>query len=250
MIIKNKSIRLPVIFSILLILPYVQRQWFNLYLFNINNISFYSILYNLSGIICPSLICFNSLNNFTYYKFKNQIINPKKIFKGKLLLFLVVINLILLSFLISYYFYVNINLINELLLESIKLQETDILQFICFQFLIAILLIFKRSRILLKKFILINFIMISFFIWFIQINNIKLNYELHIYKYFSLDITNIVNIIILVAIEISFLIWSYLSYKHNLSDWIVHLPQKRDLMPILDIFIFYLFIVIYYSILT
>jgi len=44
--------------------------------------------------------------------------------------------------------------------------------------------------------------------------------------------------------------WSYLSYKTNLSDWIIRKPQKWDLIPFLNMLIFYFFIVIYYSILT
>jgi len=91
LIIKNNSTSLIITLSLLLILPFVQKQWFNLYLFNINDISIYSILYYLSGIICPSLICLNSFNNFTYYKFNKNKINCKKIITGKSLLFLVVL---------------------------------------------------------------------------------------------------------------------------------------------------------------
>ena len=69
MIIKNNTTNLLVTLSFLLILPFVQKQWFNLYSLNINDISFYSILYYLSGAICPSLVCLNSLKNYTYYDF-------------------------------------------------------------------------------------------------------------------------------------------------------------------------------------
>ena len=107
MIIKNKSTSLIITLLFLLVIPFVQKQWFNLYLFNNNNFSFYSILYYLSGIICPSLICLNSLNNFTYYKFDNNKFISKKIIKGKPFLFLVTINWIFLSFLIANYFLTN-----------------------------------------------------------------------------------------------------------------------------------------------
>ena len=93
MIIKNKTTKLLVTILFLLILPLVQKQWFNLYLFNINDFSFSSILYYLSGIICPLLICLNSLNNNTYYKFNKNSIYIKNSIKGKSLLFLVAINL-------------------------------------------------------------------------------------------------------------------------------------------------------------
>ncbi|KGF97924.1 hypothetical protein EU96_0909 [Prochlorococcus marinus str. MIT 9302] len=234
----------------MLIIPFVQKQWFNLYLFSINNISFYSILYYLSGTICPSLICLNSLNNYTNYKFNKNKIYSKIIIKGKALLFLVAINLLFLSYLIADYLYINFDLVSNLFLQGIKLKQPDISQLSFFMLLIAILLIFKKSRLLFKKLILVNFILSSFCIWYIQINNINIDDQFHIYRYFGLNDINIINVFILFAIEISFFMWSFLSYKTNLSDWIVNIPQKRDMIPILNIFIFYFFIIIYYSILT
>ena len=250
MIIKNNSTKLLVTLPVLLILPFVQKQWFNLYLFNINDISFYSILYYLSGTICPSLVCLNSLKNFTYYSFYKNKINSKNIIKGKRLLFLVVINLIFLSYFITDYIYINFNLIFNLFLEGINLPKQDLQQLSFFIFLISIFLIFKKSRFLLKKIILVNFILISFYLWHLQINNISVDDQFHIYRYFGLNDLNLINLFILVAIEISFYTWSFLSYKTNLSDWIVPKPQKEDVIPFLNIFIFYFFIIIYYSILT
>ena len=250
MIIKNNSTRLLITLSFLLIFPYVQKQWFNLHLYNINEVSIYSLLYYLSGTICPSLICLNSLNNFTYYKFNKDNINRKKIIKGKVLLFLVVINLIFLSYLIAEYIYINFDLICNLFLEGIKLQKPDIFQLTFFILLTTILLIFKKFRLLFKKLILVNFILISFFIWYLQINNIKVDDQFHLYGYFGLNNINLINIFILVAIEIFYFMWSFLSYKTNLSDWIVHTPQKGDMSPFLNLLIFYFFIIIYYSILT
>ena len=79
MIIKNNTTKLLVTLSFLLILPFVQKQWFNLYSLNINDISFYSILYYLSGAICPSLVCLNSLKNYTYYNFNKDNIHNQNI---------------------------------------------------------------------------------------------------------------------------------------------------------------------------
>ena len=250
MIIKNNSTRLIVILTFLLILPFVQKQWFNLYLFNINDISFYSILYYLSGTICPSLICLYSLNNYTYYKFNENKLYLKKAINGKFLLFLVSINLIFLGYLIVDYIYLNIDIICNLFIEGINSQQPDIFQLSLFIFLISILLIFRKSRLLLKKFMLVNFLFISFYIWYFEINNINVDYQFHIYRYFGLNNINLINVLILVAIEISYFTWSFLSYKNNLSDWIVRLPQKRELTPILNFFMFYFFIIIYYSIFT
>ena len=248
--IKNNSTILLITLSFLLVIPFVQKQWLNLYLFNINDISFYSILYYFSGTICPSLICLNSFNNYTFYKFNRNKIYSKKTIKGIPLLFFVVINLILLSFLLVKYIFINFDLMSNLFLEGIKLKQPDIFQSSFLILFISILLIFKKSRILLKKLILVNFILISFLIWYLQINNINIDDQFYIYKYFGLSDLKFINIFILVAIEISYFMWSFLSYKTNLTDWKVHTPKKMDMIPIMKIFIFYLFIIIYYSILT
>ena len=248
--IKKNSKGLFFTLSFLLILPFVQKQWFNLYLFNVNNISFYSFLYYLSGTICPSLICLNSLNNYTYYKFNENKICNKKSINGKSLLFLVAINLIFLSFLSIDYIYINFDLISNLFLEGLNLQQPDSFQFSLFILLVSIFLIFKKSRVLFKKLILGNFILISFYIWYVQINNINIDNQVHIYKYLGLNNLNLINVFILFAIEISYFSWSFLSYKTNLSDWNVHKPQDGDITPILNILIFYLFIIIYYSLLN
>jgi len=250
LIIKNNTTKLLVTLSFLLVLPFVQKQWLNLYSFNINNISFYSILYYLSGTICPYLVCLNSLKYYTYYNFNKDKLYSKNIIKGKKLLFLVAINLLFLSYLIADYIYINIDFIFNLFLEGINIPKPDIPQLSFFIFLISILLIFKKSRFLLKKIILVNFILISLYLWHLQIINISVDDQFHIYRYFGLNDLNLINLFILVAIEISFYTWSFLSYKTNLSDWIVPKPQKEDISPFLNIFIFYFFIIIYYSLLT
>ncbi len=250
MIIKNNTTKLLVTFSFLLILPFVQKQWFNLYSLNINDISFYSILYYLSGAICPFLVYVNSLKNYTYYNFTKDKTHSVKIIKGKRLLFLVAINLIFLSYLLADYIYINFDLIINLFLEGINVPKPDVPQLCFFIFLISILLISKKSRFLLKKIILVNFILISLYLWHLQINNISVDDQFHIYRYFGLNDLNSINLFILIAIEILFYTWSFLSYKTNLSDWIVPKPQKADFIPFLNIFIFYLFVIFYYSILT
>ena len=250
MIIRKNSAGLLISLSFLLILPFVQKQWLNLYLFNINDVSFYSILYYLSGIICPSLICFNSLNNYTYYKFNNNKIYSKNSIKGKLLLLLIAINLIFLSYLTIEYIYLNFDFIANLFFEGFNLQKPKTFQVCLFILLIAILLIFKKSRVLFKKLILGNFIMISFYIWYIQINNINVDDQFYVYGYFGLSNLNLINFYVLVTLEIFYFTWSFLSYKTNLSDWIVCIPQKEDITPFWNMFIFYSFIIFYYSILS
>ena len=247
MIIKNNSSSLIITLSFLLVIPFVQKQWFNLYLFNNNVVSIYSILYFLSGIICPILICLNSLNYFTYYKFNNNSISSKKIIKGKTLLFLVAINLLSLSYLIVDYFYLGFDFISNLFLEGIKFQ-LSVFQLNFLIFFIAIFLIFRKFRILFKKLILVNFILISIIIWYLQINNINIDDQFHIYKYYPLNNINLINVFNLIAIEIFYFIWSFLSYKSNLSDWAISMPIKGEMVNFLNIFIFYFFIIIFYSV--
>ena len=246
MIINFSFTRLIIICLFVLIFPLIQKQWFNLYLFNINNISFYSILYFLSGTICPILISLYSLNNFTYYKF-NKNKNSKSLIRGKFLFFLVALNLIFLSYLMADYFYINIDLIFNLFQEKIKLQQPKIFQVCFFILFFSILFIFKKFRIFFKKLILVNFILISFFIWYMQIKSIKIDNQFHLYRYYLLDDINLINIFILISIEITYLMWSFISYKNNLSDWTIYPPLKEDLFSISKIFIFYFFIIIYYS---
>ena len=158
----------------------------------------------MSGAICPYLVYINSLKNYTYYKFNKDNIQSIKVIKGKRLLFLVAINLIFLSYLIADYIYINFDLTLNLFFEGIYVPKPDIPQLSFFIFLISILLIFKKSRFLLKKIILVNFILISLCLWHLQINNISVDDQFHIYRYFGLNDLNFINIFILVAIEISF----------------------------------------------
>ena len=139
---------------------------------------------------------------------------------------------------------------SNLFLKGFYLQKPDIIQFSLFILLIAILLIFKKSRVLFKKLILGNFVLISFYIWYIQINNINIDNQFYIYRYLGLNNLNLINIFILFAIEIFYFTWSFISYKTNLSDWIVCIPQKKDIIPFLNMFIVYFFIIIYYFLLT
>ena len=136
----------------------------------------------------------------------------------------------------------------NLFLKRIELQQPDIFQLSIYVFFIAIFLIFKKSRLLFKKLILVNFIFISFFIWYSNINNINIEDQFQLYKNYELDNINLMNVSILIAIEIFYFMWSYLSYKSNLSDWIIHIPKKDEMTPFLKILIFYFFVIIYYSV--
>ncbi len=247
MIINYKQIRLILIITFVLTFPFVQKQWFNLYLFNRNSFSFYSILYYLSGIICPILIILYSLNKFTYYQFNFKNFENNKIIKGKTLLIFVFLTIIPLSFLITNYLYLNLNLITNLFGDNIFLPNIRITQHLYFIFIISFFLILKKTRILIKKLVLINFFFMTLFIWYSQINNIDNNFVIN--NYLKLNNSNFINIIFLFLIEIIFYFWSFISYKNNLSDWVVNKPLITDFFNGLNIIIFYSFVIVYYSIL-
>ena len=249
MSINYRQIRLILVIFFVLLFPFVQRQWFNLYLFNTNSLSFYSILYYLSGIICQVLICLYYLNNFTYYQFNNKDYKINRVIKGKTLLILILLTIIPLSIIISNYFNINLDLIINLLENQSFFASIKIFNNIYIIFIITIFLIFKQTKILTKKLVLINFFLITLFIWYSQINNINIDTKFMLNNYLKLDNSNFTNIIFLLIIEIIYFLWSFLSNKNNLSDWVVHYPLKADIYNFLKIIFFYLFVIVYYSIL-
>ena len=249
MTINYRQIRLILVISFVLIFPFVQRQWFNLYLFNTNSFSFYSILYYLSGIIYPGLICLYSLDNFTYYQFSIKDFKNNKVIKGKILLTLILLTIIPLAIFIANYLYINLDLISKLFEDLSFLTFVRIFHNSYIIFIITIFLIFKQTKILTKKLVLINFFLITLFIWYSQINNINIDNKFILNDYLKLDNSNFSNIIYLFIIEIIYFLWSFLSNKTNLSDWVVHYPLKTDIFNFLKIIFFYLFVIVYYSIL-
>jgi len=247
--INYRKIRLILVSSFVLIFPFIQGQWLNLYLFNTNSLSFYSILYYLSGIICPVLICLYSLNNFTYYQFNINDFKNNRIIKGKTLLTLILLTIITLSYIIANYLYINLDLIINLFEDQSFLSSISIFHNSYIIFIITIFLIFKQTKILTKKLVLINFFLIKLFIWYSQINNINIDNKFILNNYLNLDNCNFSNIIFLFIIEIIYFLWSFLSNNKNLSDWVVHFPHNKDIFNVLKIIIFYLFVIVYYSIL-
>ena len=238
-----------IIFSFVFIFPIIQKQWYNLYLFDKNGFSLSHILYYLSGIICPLFVSLYSLKNFTIYKFKNIKLDSKELLQGKNLLIIILLTLIPLSILVSNYIYINLDLILNIFFNTnLKLQTNHNLNFYL-SIIILIFLIFKTTRILVKKIVLLNFFLISFILWYLQVNNIFIDNNLLIKKLVNIENLNIVNISFLLIIETIYYFWTFISYRNNLSDWSIIIPQKRDIYPVHKTIIFYLFIIVYYLIL-
>ncbi len=251
MIIKFSLVRLSIIFLLVVLFPLVQNQWLNLYLFDVDKFTIYKLLYYLSGLLCPFLVCINSLKKFTYYKFNNsKIKNNYREISGKLLLIITVILSIALSTLITTYIFTNL----RTFLNVFTSYNNDIFNFefdkeILYILVISILLIFSRTKLLLKKIILINYFIFSMIIWYSQVNKILINDSIVINNIFKIDNINFINIFLLLSIETIYYLWSYISYSSNLSDWRVKIPCRKEITPVINIMIFYLLIIIYYSIL-
>ena len=250
MIIKFSLLRLSIITLLLILFPLVQKQWLNLYLFDINNLSIYKLLYYLSGLIVPILVIINSLDKFTYYKFNFHKTNNNNFdISGKFLFLITLVILSILSILISNYIFINLKIILNLLISNNEyLVQFDIDKKILFVVIISIFLIFKKTKFLLKKITLINFFIFSIINWYSQINNSSLNDVIPFYI-FKFGNINFVNIVFLLAIETMFYLWSYISYNSYLSDWNVPKPHMKEITPILNIIMFYLLVILYYSIL-
>ena len=250
MIIKFSPLRLSIIILLVILFPLVQKQWLNLYLFDINNLSIYKLLYYLSGLIVPILVIINSLDKFTYYKFNFHKKNNNNFdISGKFLFLITLVILSILSILISNYIFINLKIILNLLISNNEyLVQFDIDKKILFVVIISIFLIFKKTKFLLKKITLINFFIFSIINWYSQINNSSLNDVIPFYI-FKFGNINFVNIVFLLAIETMFYLWSYISYNSYLSDWNVPKPHMKEITPILNIIMFYLLVILYYSIL-
>ena len=249
MIIKFSLARLSIIFLLVIVFPLVQQQWLNLYLFDNNNFTIYKFLYYLSGLIIPIFIVINSLNKFTYYKFDYHKKNYSNNINGKLLLLITLIVSTTLSILVSNYIFINLkNFLNLFISNNKFLDQFDIYHQIVFVVIIFTFLIFEKTKYLIKKIILTNFFIFSMINWYSQINNSFLieNLPFYISRFGNI---NLINIIFILSIETVFYLWSYISYSTYLSDWNVPKPYKKEVIPILNIFIFYLLIILYYSIL-
>ncbi len=250
MIIKFSLLRLSIIILLVIFFPLVQKQWLNLYLFDINNISIYKLLYYLSGLFIPILVIINSLNKFTYYKFNFLKKNSYKYdISGKSLLLITLFISGLISILISRYIFINLKIFLHLFISNNEyLVQFDTDKQILFVVIISILLLFEKTKFIVKKITLTNYFIISIISWYSQINNFSLK---EVIPFYILKFGNInfLNIVFLLAIEIMFYLWSYISYNSYLSDWNVPRPYAKEAKPIIYIMMFYLLIILYYSIL-
>ena len=249
MIIKYSLSRLSITFLLAIIFPLVQKQWLNLYLFDINNYSIYKILYYLSGVVCPILVILNSINNFTYYKFAIKRVNNSSDIRGKSLFLIISIVLFILSILLSSYFFISLRLLLNLIISNdMSLFSFNINSQIIIFIFFSILLLFKKIKLFFKKASLINFLIISNIIWYLEISNKAIN-DTFVNDIFKSEYIIFINLLFLLSIEILYYLWSYISNSTYLSDWSLPKPYKYEIMAIFNIILFYLFIFLYYYLL-
>tara|TARA_B100000131_G_C18102477_1_gene606575 strand:- start:1633 stop:1980 length:348 start_codon:yes stop_codon:yes gene_type:complete len=110
---------------------------------------------------------------------------------------------------------------------------------------------FNKKKFIVKKIFLIIFFIVTVFIWTNTLLNLNIEYELfNLFEtmpaYFKLSNLYILNIYLIAIFDILFYVWSYISYKNNISDWSVNIPSKNFVNPILGICLFYFGILIYY----
>ena len=112
----------------------------------------------------------------------------------------------------------------------------------------------KKTKKKVKNLYLIYYL-INFSIYW-TINTYSLNIsntfikDNYINKFISSNLNfNYVNIIFLFLLEILFFLWSFISDKNNLSDWRIPTPEKIYLYPIVNIFVFYFGLIVYFYIL-
>ena len=229
--------------------PFVQEQWLNLYLLDKSGTSYYSILYYLSGFLFPLIVVFYSLNNFLKYRFSNIDYGKRNI---KNLLYPTIIILFSLSILITKYFIYIIYVLKEFFGYSFSLE---LVPQIIILIIFSILLITNKTKMFVKRFVLSNFFIISIILWTTSVSNyIQKDFLFFTssLKYSFLNINNlsVLNILYLLSIEIIYYLWSYISYKNNLSNWVVSIPSRPDIVYVFKIFLFYIGISIYYLILN
>ena len=201
----------------------------------------------MSGYLFPIILIFYSFNNFSDYQFYNNGKDAKNFFRY--ISFIVFPILLFFSTLITKYFIYLFSKINN---DSFNFLAFNNLQFI-FILIFSSLLLIKKTKKKVKNLYLIYYLINFSIYWTINIypfniSNIFFN-ENYINNFISSNLDfNYINILFLFLLEILYFIWSYISHKNNLSDWSIPKPSKSNLYPLVNIFIFYFGLIVYFYI--
>ena len=224
----------------------MQGQWLNISSLIDNQASIYNTLYYFSGYLFPSILVFYSINNFTDYQFNN---NYGKDIKNNFRYTSTIVFPILLIFSIlitKYYIY----LFSKINNASFNLLEFNHLQLII-TLIISLLLLIKKTKNKVKNLYLIYYLFNFSIYW--TINTYSLNIsntfikDNYINNFISNNLNfNYINIVFLFLLEILFFLWSFIVHKDNLSDWRIPIPKKSNLYPLVNIFLFYFGLIVYF----
>ena len=200
----------------------------------------------MSGYLFPSILVFYSINNFTDYQFNN---NYGKDIKNNFRYTSTIVFPILLIFSIlitKYYIY----LFSKINNASFNLLEFNHLQLII-TLIISLLLLIKKTKNKVKNLYLIYYLFNFSIYW--TINTYSLNIsntfikDNYINNFISNNLNfNYINIVFLFLLEILFFLWSFIVHKDNLSDWRIPIPKKSNLYPLVNIFLFYFGLIVYF----
>ena len=139
--------------------------------------------------------------------------------------------------------------INNTSFNFLEFNHLQIIFILIFSFLLLIKKIKNKVKNLYLIYYLINFsIYWTINTYSLNISNtfIKDNY---INNFISSNLNfNYINIIFLFLLEILFFLWSFIAYKNNLSDWHIPIPKKSNLYPLVNIFVFYFGLIVYFYI--
>jgi len=156
--------------------------------------------------------------------------------------------LIFSTLIIKYYIY----LFSKINNASFNFLEFNLLQLI-FILIISFLLLIRKTKKKVKYLYLIYYL-INFSIYW-TINTYSLNIsntfikDNYINNFISSNLNfNYINIIFLFLLEILFFLWSFIVDKNNLSDWNIPIPKKSNLYPLVNIFVFYFGLIVYFYI--
>ena len=226
----------------------MQGQWLNISLLIDNHFSIYNALYYLSGYLFPLILIFYSLNNFSNYQFIN---NKGKELRNcfRYISFIVFPILLFFSTLITKYFIYLFSKINN---NSFNFVDFNNLQYI-YILIFSFLLLIKKTKKKVKSLYLIYFIINFSIYWTINTYPLNISNIFRNENYVNTFISNnsdfiYTNIIFLFLLEILYFIWSYIAHKNNLSDWRIPKPSKSNLYPLVNIFLFYFGLIVYFYI--
>jgi len=133
---------------------------------------------------------------------------------------------------------------------SFNLLEFNHLQLII-TLIISLLLLIKKTKNKVKNLYLIYYLFNFSIYW--TINTYSLNIsntfikDNYINNFISNNLNfNYINIVFLFLLEILFFLWSFIVHKDNLSDWRIPIPKKSNLYPLVNIFLFYFGLIVYF----